>query len=179
MQSPFAQAQLDQHAALAPRMPGSRLPWLAQLRAHNLAAFAAVGLPDSRNEHWKYTALRGIEQRSLPVGDAQAKARIIDPALLDLPLGESARLVFVNGAFRPDLSQLVLPPGIQDALSVTPLGTALEHDAKGLDFFLSRHFREPHEGFARLNTAFAADGAVVRVAAGAALQTPVLLLFVS
>jgi Fe-S cluster assembly protein SufD len=178
MSSPFAQAQFDQHAALAPQLPGARLPWLAQLRAQNLAAFAAAGLPDARNEHWKYTALRSIEQRALPVADAQAKARVIDSTLLDLPLVESARLVFVNGAFRPDLSHLALPSELQGSISVTPLGTALEHDAEGLSFFLSRHFREPHEGFARLNTAFAADGAVIRIALGARIEAPIRLVFV-
>jgi Fe-S cluster assembly protein SufD len=156
-------------------LPSSGIAWLDQARRENLEAFAAAGLPDTRVEAWKYTALRALAQRSFAVGDAQAGDRVVDPAVLALDGVDGAALVFVNGVFRADLSALdALPAGV----SLQPLSQALASDAEPLRFVLSRHYREAGDAFARLNGAFARDGAVLRVAAGARVATPLRLLFV-
>jgi Fe-S cluster assembly protein SufD len=175
MDSAFGQSQIDQHGALAPELAGARHAWLAALRHEALDAFATRGLPDARDEHWKYSALRALAQRPRAPGDAGALARPIPGTTLSFPAEAVARLVFVHGVFRADLSTLGAG---SEALTIAPLSAALEQDASGLRFFLSRHFREPHQGFARLNTAFASDGAVIRVAPGARIEQPVHLVFV-
>ncbi|WP_424681168.1 Fe-S cluster assembly protein SufD [Frateuria sp. YIM B11624] len=156
-------------------LPASGIAWLDQARRENLEAFVAAGLPDTRVEAWKYTALRALAQRSFAVGDAQAAGRAVDPAMLVLAGVDGPTLVFVNGIFRADLSMLdALPAGV----SLQPLSHALASEAEPLRFALSRHYREPGDAFARLNGAFARDGAVLRVAAGARVATPLRLLFV-
>src|SRR5690606_24325214 len=144
-------------------------------RRENLDAFVAAGLPDARTEAWKYTALRALAQRSYAAGDAQAQARAVDPAALALPGVAGPRLVFVNGVYRADLSRAdALPAGG----SLQPLGRALRTEAEPLRFALARRYREDGDAFARLNAALAADGAVLRVAPGAAPAQPVHLVFV-
>ena len=171
--TPFV-ASLPQAAALA-RLPGSGIAWLDAARQENLGAFADAGLPDTRVEAWKYTALRALAQRSFAHGDAQAAARAIDAGALALPGVDGPRLVFVNGAFRADLSALAeLPAGV----SLRPLSQALREDAESLRFALSHRYREAGDAFARLNAALAADGVVLRVAAGTVVAKPVHLLFV-
>lgn len=166
---PFVASLLD-----AP-LPASGIGWLDEARRENRDAFAGAGLPDTRVEAWKYTALRALAQRSFAHGDAQAATRAVDPAAFALPGIDGPRLVFVNGAFRADLSQLAdLPEG----LSLQPLSQALRQDAEPLRFALARHYREAGDAFARLNAAFADDGAVLRVAAGTKIAQPVHLLFV-
>jgi Fe-S cluster assembly protein SufD len=166
---PFVAALAD-----AP-LPASGLAWLDQARRENLEAFAATGLPDTRVEAWKYTALRALSQRSFAAGDAQAAGRVVDPAVLALPGLDGPALVFVNGVFRADLSSFeALPAGV----SLLPLSRALADEPEPLRFALTRHYREPADAFARLNGAFAADGAVLRVAAGARPDLPLRLLFV-
>ena len=177
MDSAFAQSQIQRHGALAPALAGARHAWLGALRHEALAAFATRGLPDARDEHWKYSALRTLSQRPRAAGDAEAAVRPVPGSALSFPAEAAARLVFVHGVFRADLSMLGAHNDAT-ALTITPLASALEQDASGLRFFLSRHFREPHQGFARLNTAFASDGAVIRVAPGARIEQPVHLLFV-
>ena len=167
--SPFVAALAD-----AP-LPASGIAWLDQARRENLDAFVVAGLPDTRVEAWKYTALRALAQRSFAVGDAQAASRVGDPVVLALPGVDGPALVFVNGAFRADLSTLDALP---DGVSLQPLSQALAAEPEPLRFSLSRHYREPGDAFARLNAAFAADGAVVRVAAGLKVGTPLRLLFV-
>jgi len=162
-------------ATLAAPLPASGIGWLDEARRENLAAFAEAGLPDTRVEAWKYTALRALSQRRFVQGDAQAATREVDAAALVLPGLDGPRLVFVNGAFRGDLSDLAnLPAG----LTLQPLSQALAQDAEPLRFALSRRYRERGDAFARLNAAQAADGVVLRVAAGAKIAVPVQLVFV-
>ncbi|TNY27926.1 Fe-S cluster assembly protein SufD [Fulvimonas soli] len=158
---------------MAAALPQSGVAWLDAARRENLDAFVAAGLPDARTEAWKYTALRALAQRSYAAGDAQARA--VDPAALALPGVAGPRLVFVNGVYRADLSRAdALPAGV----SLQPLARALRTEAEPLRFALARRYREDGDAFARLNAALAADGAVLRVAPGAAPAQPVHLVFV-
>jgi Fe-S cluster assembly protein SufD len=156
-------------------LPPSGITWLDAARQENRTAFAVGGLPDTRVEAWKYTALRGLGQRSFANGDAAAQTRAVDVSTLALPGVTGARLVFVNGAFRADLSALdPLPAG----LSLQPLSQALQGDAEPLRFALSRHYRDAGDAFAQINAACASDGVVLRVAAHARIDQPVQLVFV-
>ncbi|MGB3268785.1 MAG: Fe-S cluster assembly protein SufD [Rhodanobacter sp.] len=156
-------------------LPPSGIGWLDAARQENRAAFAAGGLPDTRVEAWKYTALRGLAQRRFASGDAAAQERVVDASTLVLPGVAGLRLVFVHGVFRADLSQLEhLPEG----LSLQPLSQALQGDAEPLRFALSRHYRDAGDAFAQINAASAVDGVVLRVAARARIAQPVQLVFV-
>ena len=156
-------------------LPPSGIDWLDEVRREQRAAFAAGGLPDTRLEAWKYTALRALAQRRFASGDGAAQTHAVDAAALVLPGVTGPRLVFVNGAFRADLSRLdALPAG----LVLQPLSRALQGDVGPLRFALSRQTREPDEAFARINAASAGDGVVLRVAAHAKISAPVQLVFV-
>lgn len=156
-------------------LPASGIAWLDAARHENRAAFAAGGLPDTRVEAWKYTALRALGQRRFARGDDAAASRAVDASTLKLPSADGPRLVFVNGVFRADLSALdALPAG----LTLQPLSQALHGDAEPLRFVLSRYYREAGDAFARINAASATDGVVLRVAAGVKISAPVQLVFV-
>jgi Fe-S cluster assembly protein SufD len=161
-------------------LPPSGIGWLDAMRQENREAFAVGGLPDSRVETWKYTALRALSQRRFASGDADAQTRAIDGSTLALPGVDGPRLVFVNGVFRADLSAIdVLPAG----LTLQPLSQALQGDAEPLRFALSRsdapgQSRDAGDAFTRINAASAADGVVLRVAANRKIDAPVQLVFV-
>jgi Fe-S cluster assembly protein SufD len=161
-------------------LPASGIAWLDAVRRENRAAFVASGLPDTRVEAWKYTALRGLGQRSFAGGDAAAATRVVDATTFALPGVDGPRLVFVNGVFRADLSA---PDALPDGLSLQPLSQALRGDAEPLRFALSRPalvgpIREAADAFVRINAASAGDGAVLRVAAHAKIGAPVHLVFI-
>ncbi|WP_109124830.1 Fe-S cluster assembly protein SufD [Dyella sp. C11] len=171
--TPFVDSLLE--AAAQAQLPGSGIGWLDAARRENLDAFAAGGLPDTRTEAWKYTALRALGQRRFASADAQASTRAIDVDGFALSGVSGPSLVFVNGVFRADLSRVdALPAG----LTLQPLSQALKGDAEPLRFALSRHYREGGDVFARLNAALASDGVVLRVAAGAIIRETVQLVFV-
>jgi Fe-S cluster assembly protein SufD len=164
-----------QNAAASLRLPGSGLAWLDAARAEALQAFAARGLPDQRNELWKYTSLRALAQRVYAAGDAAASNRVVDAALLPVAGMRGPRAVFVNGTFRADLSQLDrLPEGV----TVQSLAAALRDAPEPLRFLLDKRADEDDDGFTLLNRALAADGLILNVAAGVEVRDPLHIVHV-
>ena len=167
-------------ALLDAPLPPSGIDWLDAMRQENREAFAAGGLPDTRVEAWKYTALRALSQRRFAPGDAGAQTRAVDASTLALPGVDGPRLVFVNGEFRADLSAIDAPPA---GLTLQPLSQALKGDAEPLRVALSRsaslgHARGAGDAFTHINAASAADGVVLRVAAHHKIAAPVHLVFI-
>lgn len=165
--APFVESM--HQAARNARLPGSGIGWLDAARSEAMQSFLAAGLPSTRDELWKYTALRALERRTYAARDDDAAARSIDESAFALPGIEGPRLVFANGVFRADLSRLDdLPQG----LSLTTLSRALESQPEPLRFRLARQ-RDPRDAFGALNLALASDGVVLRVDAGVRVETPV------
>jgi Fe-S cluster assembly protein SufD len=150
---------------------------LADLRAQAFSRFETQGLPHRRIEEWKYTDLRALMRDAKPLAaspDARARtrAKAAGKILGDV---ECRRITFVDGALVPELSDLAaLEPG----LAIRPLAAALAAN----DPLLSGRLGQlaPAEDMAvALNTALMGDGAVIHVAAGAAIERPLHLMFVA
>jgi Fe-S cluster assembly protein SufD len=171
--SPFVRAALD--AALA--VPPSGIAWLDAARRENLDTLVETGLPESRNESWKYTPLRALAQRAFALADTGiASGLAVDPAAFALPGVDGARIVFVDGVFRADLSWLEAGEGV----SLAPLATALATQPEPLRFALANRYRRgAADAFAHLNAALAVDGVVLRVADGAHVARPVHVVHLS
>ena len=162
-------------AAAKPALPGAAA--IGTLREDAFRRFEAEGLPHRRIEEWKYTDLRALMREAKPlagVPDAAAKARARD-VLGQLAAIDARRIVFVDGAFAPELSDLArLEPG----LTVGSMAQAL---AAGNRDLLTRlnHVVPTDDVAVALNTAFMGDGALIHVAQGAALAQPLHLVFVN
>jgi Fe-S cluster assembly protein SufD len=157
----FSQA----HAALA----SADAQGLGEGRRQALDALLADGVPDARQEAWKYTPLRALERRGFAAADASPPA--IDPALLAaIP---APRLVFVNGRHSAALSDL---SGLPAQVQVQPLSALIASGEPREVNFLLRRFDQPAEVFARANAALAEEGAVVRVQAQAPAGAPLHLV---
>jgi len=173
MASALLEALLDRQAlahAARPREP----EWLAAARRVAAESLAREGLPGPRGESWKYTNLRALEQRTPVVGDAGALSRSIDSAIFSLPGFQGSRLVFVNGQWREDLSHFVAEAGI----SISTLAAADPEQLEPWRVVLAQQHTDSAAAFARLNTALATDGAILRVEANAHVATPVHLVFI-
>lgn len=169
--SPFVRAALDAAATV----PASGIAWLDAARRENLDAFADAGLPEGRNEAWKYTPLRALAQRSLALAD-RAVAASFSMAPIALPGVDGARAVFVDGVFRADLSSLDAGQGIE----VSSLASALVEQPEPLRFALANRYRRgAADAFAHLNAALAIDGVVLRVADGERMAKPLHIVHAS
>jgi Fe-S cluster assembly protein SufD len=157
------------------RLPGGDV--VAKERAAAFDVFVREGLPHRRVEDWKYTDLRALMREAKPLAappDAQAKARGKHAGAL-LDAGEAFRIVFVDGAFVPELSDTAV---LEEGLSVTSLAAALAGDVGELTQHLGK-LAPTSDVAVALNTAFMGDGAVIQVRAGAAIKKPLQLVFVA
>lgn len=134
--------------------------WLADSRRLALEQYMARGLPDGRDEDWRYTALDGLERQALhlPEGDAEANGVL---AIEDYP---GALMAFAD-------NQLIW----QDTrLPTAQLGDLADAEAP------SRYrlgTLSPDAALAQLNLALWQAGACLRVPAGQRLRLPVFLRF--
>jgi len=156
-----------------------RLPGDVAIAARRDAAFdlfAKQGLPHRRIEDWKYTDLRALMREAKPLAappDAAAKARVKDAGGLLSDI-EARRLVFVDGVFVPELSDL---RNLEPGLAIGSLAQALSDGDPILAAHLGR-LAPANDIAVALNTAFMGDGAVIRIASGATIEHPLHLLFV-
>jgi Fe-S cluster assembly protein SufD len=137
--------------------------------------FEAQGLPHRRIEEWKYTDLRALMREAKPLAgppDAAAKAWLAGRASMFASVA-TRRVVFVDGAFAPELSDLT---GLERGLRITSLAQAL---GRGEDIVSRLGDAGPADGEVAyaLNTALMGDGAVIEVAPGAQIARPLELVF--
>jgi Fe-S cluster assembly protein SufD len=147
---------------------------VAGLREQAFRQFDAAGLPHRRVEEWKYTDLRALMRDAKPlagVPDAAAKARAKNVGA-NLAI-EARRIVFVDGAFVPELSDLA---GLEPGLAIRSMGEALAAGNPLIAAHLGKVVPTDDVAVA-LNTAFMGDGALIRVAARTALSRPIHLVF--
>src|SRR5690606_33578479 len=138
-------------------------------RREALDAALRDGLPLVRSEAWKYTPLRALDRRSF----IPATAAAFDTALLEgIP---APRMVFVNGRYEATHSDL---SGLPPTVKLLTLAEALADPDSRASNFMQRRYARVDEVFARLNSALAQDGAVLRMAEDTRLAQPLHLVFI-
>lgn len=160
------------------RTDGAREPsWVRALRAASIARFAALGLPTTRLEEWKYTNIAPLAKVPFTLATWEPDGRAVEslgPVVLqDVAAGQ---LVFVNGRYTPSLSQVsALPNGVQ----VESLAAVLRAAPHLLEPYLARYADFHEHAFVALNTAFVTDGACVFLPRGTVLAQPLHLVFLT
>ncbi|MDS1141662.1 Fe-S cluster assembly protein SufD [Pusillimonas sp. SM2304] len=158
-------------AAREQGLTGAGIPWLAAMRKRAIERFADEGWPTTKHESWRHTSLASLEQQQfLPA----AQSSVADLASR-IKAGEAGHwLVFVDGRFAPDLSDIgVLPPGAQ----VLPLSGALADSPESVQGLFGAETQGAST--VALNLALASDGAVIRLERGVALEKPVHIVFIA
>ncbi|MBI3702387.1 MAG: Fe-S cluster assembly protein SufD [Rhizobiales bacterium] len=166
------QALSAAYAAARATLPGKGD--VAKLREDAFRRFETRGLPHRRVEEWKYTDLRALLRTAYPLApapDAAAHARVRNAGGI-LSGVDRRRLVFVDGVFAPELSDLTEEEGLT-------IGSLAEALTKADPLAMARVGKTfvTEDVAVALNTALMGDGAVIRVAAGVALRRPIHLIF--
>lgn len=174
-EEPCVPAFVSAYPSLVALLPGAALPWLRRRRDQAFERFAALGLPTTRDEDWKYTSVAAIARR---VFRADAAAGISDEGHAVVrrhAIEDTQRLVFVDGHYVAGLSETGwLPAGAR----VGCLAQAVDDRADDVQSLLAQG-GDGADGFAALNAALWSDGAWIDLAAGVALEAPIHLLFVT
>lgn len=155
----------DPKATVLPLLEGCSWPNAAAAQAK----VNELPVPGTKSEAWKYTRVARLFNTAYTAPNAKANVELPER----LPFA-TTRFVFVNGHFRPDLS---------DALNV-PAGKVIGPLAKHLDHPLVKQ----HYGtlapvnerlFSAMNAAQPTDGLALILPQGAALQQPLHVLHIT
>jgi Fe-S cluster assembly protein SufD len=145
---------------------------LQDLRGVGRTQFEANGLPDRRQEDWRFTGLKAINE-------TEFAAPPLVPSRIDVaPLRRANAhvLVFIDGMFSPDFSVV---DDLPDGVEVTNLMLATASDSEIVKQHLGGLVSLDEHPFAALNTAVLADGALIHVPAGVRVEHPIQLLFIA
>jgi Fe-S cluster assembly protein SufD len=165
-------AAAQRAAATAGRVQGLALPatgWTAAARAAAAARLAAMGLPQRRDEYWRYTDPATLNAPEAP------PAALFDAG--EPPLFEAidrVRLVFVDGVFDAAASDDPAEAGVKITRLAATQGADI-HWAREIYGVLEAAGQTPvPRPFAALATAHATDGVLIRATARAARPVSII-----
>lgn len=146
--------------------------WFLPVRQKAIARFRELGIPTPKHEDWRFTNLAPIARTGFrPAERATVSAEALAPYLIE----GACNLVFVNGFHAPELSSREVPAGV----TLGSLAGALNENSPLVAQHYAQHAPYDEHPFTALNTAFARDGAFVRIARSQVVETPLHLVFVS
>jgi len=142
------QSWIDQHSQATPQSAA----WLKTQQSAAIKRFEKSGLPNIRDEQWRYTDLRQLKSKALKLNTSDTVK-----TALEVSIAESSmpRLVFVDGHLNSEVSTALDNPGI----NCSSLAQLLKDQDS--------------------NTAFAQDGYVINLEAGVVLEQALEIIFVS
>jgi len=170
------QDYLESFTEFEKQAAGRNVSWLRKLRDDAFARFCEVGFPTTHDEDWRFTNVSGIARTPFVMKTDTAARPSKSEWKTYRVEGASAHVVFVNGRFARDLSDLKTSP---KGVKIAGLREQIANNPDALETHLGRYLDIHRDPFCALNTAFVEDGAFVHVARGTVLAGPIHLLFVS
>ncbi len=151
--------------------------WLPRIRQEAFARFRELGFPTIKDEEWRHTNLSSLIEQDF-VLDEVKEHNVVQSDLDDHFIDQlnAYRLVFVNGRFDANLSQL---DNLPDGVCVQSLAVTLATEPDRLEPYLARKGSFDDNPFAALNTAFLQDGVYIHIPNGTIVERPVHFLYYS
>jgi Fe-S cluster assembly protein SufD len=151
--------------------------WLKSLRENAFEVFTDKGFPTLRDEEWKYTNLAELVREEFKTSE-NAPVNTEKIGELFSNIVSENRVVFVNGIFNSELTNLSALPEKAQVLS---LNKAIEDEKFGaiVKENLGKFVAAETNGFTALNTAFLSEGVFIFVPKNTKIETPIHLAFVA
>ena len=147
-----------------------------ETRRAAISRFAELGFPTPRHEEWKYTNVAPLLRHKFKLAQEPvhlSKAALAEFVFAGLPQN---LLVLVNGRFAKELSHV---ESSVKGLVIDSLSQVLQRGDEITGKYLGHYANFEDEAFVALNTAFADDGAFIRVPRNIVLEEPIHLLHLS
>jgi len=148
--------------------------WLRPVRQAAMERSVELGFPTARDEDWKFTNLAPLARKQFTRAADGAEVTLDDLTRFVFRGQESARLVFVNGVYAPELSDSCAQPGGVIACS---LAQSLDFNPELVELHLTKYLDYENDFFSALNTAFIEDGGFVLVPDGARVEKPIHIIY--
>ena len=158
------------------RLPGHSRPWLTAMRERASKDFAAQGLPDPRDENWKYTRIQQLLQINYDLAQQQPDPDITLSAKIKQHCSGEHCLVFINGCYKKQLSSV---SGLPEGLILSSFAEAVQYHPNLLASALRKTGNYQELPFSLLNTAMMSDGVFLWAADNTAIEAPIHCLFIA
>ena len=150
--------------------------WSGDFRSRGMEVFRDIGLPLERrgNEKWKYTNVGPVAKNKYRVANSVPSS--LEEVKNSAPWHESwINIVFVNGQYKPELSDQSNVPGIV----LTNISNEIEKKdpSEMISEYLGETINISDDGFAALNTAFLSDGVAIEIEKDFVIDVPVNIVF--
>ena len=157
---------------------GSAHGSLHEKRKEALNLFEKTGFPPARDEEYRYTNIAKALEKSIGSNTGQATSKLDAQGIERFLFKglEANQLVFVNGQFRPGLSQIISDP---KQLKIQELSAAYQEQPEKISAAFGKHAKADSDPFVALNTAFAHNGVFIEVPTNSIAEHPVVLHFIS
>lgn len=143
---------------------------LSERREKAFAIFEKEGFPTTKNEEWKYTNVAPIlkkEYNYLP-SSSISKKDIEDYFVEGL---KASICIFINGVFSPEFSTI-----LDKNIIIQNFSEAQEED---IAKYFDKDIHPANAAFTALNTAFAENGAYIKIPKGTVVEHPIILHFIA
>lgn len=149
------------------KLPGNKTAWIKQLRDQALAHFLQTGFPTTRDEEWRYTSLRQMDQANFHLAQqitpptlTERSKLLLEKASCQNQFENLVECVFINGQY---LSQSLAHHNT--LTHIQPLTEVLEHNPECLMPVLNQTFdlKTSPNAFTTLNNALMQNGVFIHV----------------
>lgn len=156
------------------KLNGQANTLLSSIRKDAIESFKSMEFPTLKDEEWKYTNVKPILSKNftplLQSNDKKVHKEDLTKLLYDK--FDYYLIVFVNGIFSEDLSNLTLVP---ENIIIDSLNNLLIHKPEVIKEYLPKIIYADN-AFDTLNSAYAHDGAVVIIPDNYILEKPIQIL---
>ncbi len=167
---------LDNFGKFENSLNGGASSEIHKIRRDAISNFSKLEFPTTRNEEWKYTSIAPLLKHTfIPaenkhvINKGQVQKYLFDKL-------EHSLLVFVNGFFSEELSELKeLPEGV----IAGSIADAIKNHSELVRKHFSRYADYKEQIFTALSTAYTKDGAFIYIPDGKIIENPVHILYLS
>ncbi|GAB5556775.1 MAG: Fe-S cluster assembly protein SufD [Schleiferiaceae bacterium] len=147
---------------------------LHERRQSALKRFEGVGFPTKKDEEWKYTNLKPILKNDFKVfPGTEETIELKDVKKYFLNDIDTYKLVFINGVFSSWLSETT-----HNNWDICTFGAALKKYRDVLDQYFNKT-TPADQPMVDVNTAFAKEGAFIRIPKGKVVDKPIQMIFLN
>ena len=171
-----APPKLPSFLAASAALPGAD-DWTAASRDAAREIAEGLGLPDRRNEGYRFTNLKALESIDFVAPTGETSFPQDEIFRYSIPNLEKRTLVFLDGTFLPEPSHGL--DGLPDGVTAARMTDAVRDHRELVERHLGKLTDKTDDVFAAANASGFTDGLFVHVAEGVSCDRPFHLLFLS
>jgi Fe-S cluster assembly protein SufD len=167
---------IDKFGIFEKRLNGGASAPIHKIRKDAISKFSGLDFPTTRNEEWKYTSIAPLLKHTFTPAENKPEVNRKDVDKLLFDELEHSLLVFANGFFSEDLSDLKdLPAGV----IAGSIADAITSHPEIMEKHFSRYADYKDQIFTALSTAYTRDGAFIYIPDGKIVKEPIHIVYLS